>query len=236
MRFVLLWYNKGMQDYWQRIVAGETGDKFAVFYRLLCEYNQKFNLTRIVDERECRIKHFYDSLLGEEYFPAGARCAEIGSGGGFPSVPLCIVRPDLSFLLVESVKKKCEFLRVVVRELGLNAQVCNARAEDLARDAARREQFDVCCARAVARLNTLAEYCLPFVRPGGLFMAYKGDAAAEIEQAKHAFSVLGAELASAKTVQLPDDAGLRTLVVANKVRSTPRAYPRGNGKERSRPL
>lgn len=225
-----------MQNYRQLVCEGETGEKFAAFYALLTEYNAKFNLTRITDEEDCRIKHFYDSLLGEKFFPAGARCAEVGSGGGFPSVPLLIARADLSFLLIESVGKKCGFLEHVVRALGLNATVVHARAEELARLSDYREKFDVCCARAVARLNTLAEYCAPFVRVGGRMIAYKGDAAEEIAEAERAFRTLGVRTIAAERQELPGSAGTRTVVVAEKWQKTPAAYPRGRGRERSRPL
>lgn len=232
----MLWYNGSMDAIMRAVCEGETGEKFAAFYALLTEYNEKFNLTRIVGEDDCRVKHFYDSLLGEPAFLPGARCAEVGSGGGFPSIPLMIARPDLTFVLIESIGKKCAFLRHAVRELGLRAEVVNARAEDVGRDAAFRERFDACCARAVARLNTLAEYCLPLVRVGGRFVAYKGDAADELAEAQNAFAVLGGRLLSADRHDLPGGAGARTVVVAEKVRPTPAAYPRGRGKERSKPL
>lgn len=225
-----------MTDYFAGIRGGETGKKFSAFYALLSEYNQKINLTRITGREECDVKHFYDSLLGEKYFPQGAECLEVGSGGGFPSIPLMIWRPDLSFVLVESVGKKCAFLERAVSELGLNARVVNGRAEELAKDARYREKFGVCCARAVARLNTLSEYCIPFVKAGGAFVAYKGDAAEEIAEAENAFRILGAKLQSAERFDLPEGAGERTIVVAGKVKQTPAAYPRGRGKERSKPL
>ena len=224
------------REYLKSIEEGETGEKFRAFYALLSDYNQKVNVTRIVGEEDCKIKHFLDSLLGERYFPAGARVAEIGSGGGFPSVPLMIVRPDLRFTLIESVGKKCAFLREAAEKLGLDAKVLNIRAEEGAKDPALREKFDVCCARAVARLNTLSEYCAPFVKTGGRFIAYKGKADEEIAEAKHAFCVLGLRLIDAQKAELPCGEGERTIVVAEKIAKTPAAYPRGRGKERSAPL
>ena len=225
-----------MQNYLDAIGKGETGEKFALFYRMLSACNEKFNITRIVGEEDCVIKHFLDSLCGEKYFPQGAHCCEVGSGGGFPSVPLMICRPDLSFCLIESSEKKCSFLRETAAALHLNAKVICARAEDAAKDASLRERFDVCCARAVARLNTLSEYCAPFVKKGGLFVAYKGDARDEIEEAANAFSVLGLRLKEAVPFELPQGAGKRTIVVCEKVKATPPQYPRGRGKERSKPL
>lgn len=225
-----------MTDYLAGIRGGETGEKFSAFFALLSEYNQKFNLTRITGREESEVKHFYDSLLGEKDFPQGAACLEVGSGGGFPSIPLMIWRTDLSFVLVESVGKKCSFLERAVAELGLNARVVNGRAEELARLPEYREKFGVCCARAVARLNTLAEYCIPFVKVGGVFVAYKGNAAEEIEEAANAFRILGARTKCAERYNLPEGAGERTVVVAEKTTHTPAVYPRGRGKERSKPL
>lgn len=225
-----------MKDYSELIREGETGEKFAAFYRLLEEYNKIVNLTRITGREDCEIKHFYDSLAAEKHFPENARCAEIGSGGGFPSVPLMIARPDLSFTLVESVGKKCAFLELVARELGLKAVVVNGRAEELARNSEYRERFDACCARAVARLNTLCEYCAPFVRVGGAFIAYKGSDENELSEAENAFDTLGLRLQSAEAFELPGGAGTRRVVVARKIRPTPAGFPRGRGRERSRPL
>ena len=212
-------------------------EAFDAFGALLREYNQRYNLTRITSEEETKYKHFYDSLAGEYFFPAGARVCEVGSGGGFPSIPLKIVRDDLSFTLVESTGKKCEFLKVAVRELGLkNVEVVHARAEELAREKNYREAFDLCCARAVARLNTLCEYCMPFVKKGGLFLAYKGDAAEEIEQAASAVKILGGKGIESVSYELEKGYGARTLVAVEKERATPFLYPRGNGKERTKPL
>lgn len=217
------------------LYEGETGKKFSQFYQMLCEANEKFNLTAITGREECDVKHFLDSLAGERFFPQGAQCAEVGSGGGFPSVPLMIVRPDLRFDLFESSEKKCGFLREVAAALGLNAKVHALRAEDAGKGEFRA-RFDVCCARAVARMNTLAEYCVPLVRRGGRFIAYKGRAEEELAEAENAFRTLGVRLAETYTFLLSEEAGMRTVCVLEKYRDTPAAYPRGRGKERSKPL
>ena len=225
------------EKYFPLFEQGETAEKFEAFYGMLAETNEKINLTRIIDANDCRVKHFLDSVLGEKFFPQGAACLEVGSGGGFPSVPLMIARPDLSFTLVESVGKKCDFLAAVCEKLHLSARVENARAEDLAKLPAFREEFDVCCARAVARLNTLSEYCLPFVKKGGAFVAYKaGDAEEEIAEAENALRVLGGRAECAAKATLPDGAGARTIICVRKERPTPPQYPRGRGKERKNPL
>lgn len=209
-------------------------ERFSAFEELLLFYNSRFNLTSITDPEEILHKHFLDSLAGEAYFPHGAAVAEVGSGAGFPSVPLMLVRGDLSFTLFESVGKKCEFLKTAVCELGLSAEVVCMRAEDAGKDPAFRERFSVSTARAVAKLNTLAEYCMPLVKKGGRFIAYKG-AESELSLGKQAISVLGGEAVEIG-YELPKGYGARTLVVAEKKRPTPPRYPRGKGAERRDPL
>ena len=234
-----IWYNTAMQTdmegLWRTVTAGETGEKFAAFYAMLTKANAQFNLTRITGEEECRVKHFLDSLAGIDYFPPNADCCEVGSGAGFPSVPMLIARGDLTFTLIESSQKKCRFLEEVIKELGLRASVVCARAEEAAKGPLR-ERFDICCARAVARLNTLAEYCLPFIKKGGAFIAYKGNAAEELEEAKGALRILGGAVEEARTFDLPQEAGRRTILVCRKIFPTPPQYPRGHGKERTSPL
>lgn len=224
------------QEYY-KLLESTYKEPFEQFYSLLTEYNEKVNLTAITERNDVKIKHFLDSVLGEFAFVKGARAVEIGSGGGFPSVPLKIVREDITFTLVESTGKKCEFLREVVDKLGLRGvQVLNIRAEEGGKDAALRERFDVACARAVARLNTLCEYCMPFVRVGGAFVAYKGEAAEEIKEAENAVKVLGGKIEEIREFDLPGGAGRRNVIVIRKVKPTPAQYPRGNGRERKRPL
>lgn len=228
-------FQPDFQEY-ERKITREYGEKFTMFRSLLLEYNQKFNLTSITEEKEIFYKHFLDSVAGEKFFPQGANVCEIGSGAGFPSLPLKIVRGDLNFTLVESTGKKCDFLRVVAEKLRLsNVTVLQARAEDVGRGE-RRETFDVCCARAVAAMNTLAEYCLPLVKPGGSVIAYKGLAEEEVKTAQKAISLLGGGKPALYAYGLPEQEGERTIVVVEKIKRTPEKYPRGNGKERSRPI
>ena len=210
-------------------------EKFAKFYEMLVACNAKYNLTAITDEKEVYIKHFLDSLAGEKLLFKGASVVEVGSGGGFPSVPLMLVRDDLHFTLVESTGKKCDFLRTVVSAFQLNATIENARAEDCGRSSLR-EKSDICIARAVARLNTLSEYCLPLVKKGGFFLAYKGNAEEEIAEAKNAVFLLGGGKVEAFAYELPEGYGARTLVRIQKEKNTPEKYPRGQGRERSKPL
>ena len=221
----------------QEVLTTEKAEIFNAFRVLLLEYNEKYNLTTILEEEEVFYKHFLDSVAGADLFKQNAKVAEIGSGAGFPSIPLKIVRPDLSFDLFESVGKKCEFLQVVIEKLNLtNMRVFNKRAEDCAKDSNFREKYDHTTARAVARMNTLSEYCLPFVKVGGTFIAYKSGNTEEIDEAFSAYKTLGGAHEQTFTYSLPKEYGDRTLAIVKKVKPTPNRYPRGQGKERKNPL
>lgn len=218
-------------------IKGIYKEKFEAYRALILEYNQRYNLTTILEEKDMYLKHFLDSVSGAELFKKGGKVAEIGSGAGFPSIPLKIVRDDLSFDLFESVGKKCEFLRAVVDKLGLNGvHIYNIRAEDAARDKKYREKYDHATARAVARMNTLSEYCLPFVKVGGSFIAYKSGEVAEIKEAESAYKALGGKCEKVLPYSLPEGYGDRVLAVIKKIQPTLPKYPRGQGKERKQPL
>ena len=215
----------------------EKTEKLKKFASILKEYNEVMNLTAVTGEKEMWIKHFLDSALGERYFLKNANCCEIGSGGGFPSIPLRILREDLSFTLIEATGKKCDYLNYAIKELKLkNMKVICGRAEDLAHDADLRETFDAVTARAVARMNTLCEYCMPFVKIGGSFISYKGDDLSEINEAENAVKTLGGKIESVNSFTLPENSGSRNIVIVRKTGVTPLKYPRGNGKERKKPL
>lgn len=216
------------------IIPQEKLDKFEKYYELLVFYNSKFNITAITEKEEVIVKHFIDSVLGVDKV-CGKTLIDIGSGGGFPAIPLKIVNEKLFVTMLEATGKKCEFLNTVIKELGLeNIRVINNRAELLAKDANYREKFDVCTARAVARLNTLSEYCMPFVKIGGKFVSYKGDAEEEIKEALSAVKILGGKIVDVKNYNLLD--AKRTLVTIEKIKNTDKKYPRGQGKERKNPL
>ena len=218
------------------LIKGEYKERFELLKTILVDNNKKLNLTAICDDEGIFIKHFLDSVVGEGLFKKGALVAEVGSGGGFPSLPLKIVREDLKFLLVESTGKKCNHLSEAIAKLNMqDMNVFCGRAEDCTRDEKYREKFDCSVARAVARLNTLCEYCLPFVKVGGYFIAYKGDVDEEVEEALKAIKVLGGKLERVEKYTLPDG-DKRSLVVIKKVAPTPRKYPRGQGKERKCPI
>lgn len=212
-------------------------DDFEKYRLLLLEYNQKYNLTAITEKQDIYYKHFLDSSIGEFLFKKDAKVAEVGSGAGFPSIVLKILRPDLQLDLFESVGKKCEFLQTVVDKFGFKkVHIYNVRAEDACKDVKFREQYDYVTARAVARMNTLAEYCIPFIKVGGQFIAYKSGEDTEIEEGKSAYKILGGKGKTIFDFCLPKEYGKRSLIVIDKIKNTPNRYPRGQGKERKQPL
>ena len=222
---------------YEKIVFEEKKEEFEKFRSLLLEYNEKYNLTSITEEKDIYYKHFLDSVIGERFFKEGARVCEIGSGAGFPSIPLKIIRPDLKLDLFESVGKKCAFLQAVVDNFQFkDVHIYNIRAEEGAKSVEFREKYDHATARAVARMNTLSEYCLPFVKVGGSFIAYKSGDTTEIDEAKSAYKILGARLKGIETYALPENYGERSIAVIEKIKTTPMKYPRGQGKERKQPL
>ena len=207
---------------------------FEDYYRLLIEYNNKFNLTAITEKNQVIVKNFLDSVIFKDYI-TGTNHIDIGSGGGFPAIPLKIVKPNLKTTLLEATGKKCEFLTALKDNLKLqDVTVINGRAEDFAVKQEFREQFDVCTARAVARLNILTEYCLPFVKVGGCFVAYKAQAEEEIKEAESCIKILGGKIKDIVTIQIEDFT--RTAVIIEKVKSTDLKYPRSNAQIRKKPL
>lgn len=215
-------------------ITDKQQELFEKYYSLLIEYNKKFNLTAITEREEVINKHFVDSSLSCGKV-CGQTLLDVGSGGGFPAIPLKIMNDNLSVTMLEATGKKCEFLKTVVKELGLtNVTVINGRAEDIAKDERYREKFDCVTARAVARLNTLLEYCMAFVKVGGSFVALKGDAEEELIEAENAIKVLGGRLKESFSYEL--EGAKRALITVEKIKSTDKKYPRGNGKERKNPL
>lgn len=207
---------------------------FKSYFSLLTEYNSRFNITAITDEREVIVKHFIDSALGVELLK-GETLADVGSGGGFPAIPLKIIKPDLKITLIEATEKKCEFLKTVADTLNLKeVTVLCGRAEEFAKKSEYREKFDICTARAVARLNILSEYCLPFVKKGGIFLAYKGDADEEVRDSENAVKILGGKIITHDKYVL--DGAKRSLIVIEKQKNTDAKYPRGNARIKNKPL
>ena len=209
---------------------------------LLLEWNERMNLTAITAPHDVVVKHFADSLAVARYLPEGEfSLIDVGTGAGFPSLPLAILRPDMKLTLLDSLNKRLTFLQAVCDAVGVTAQTVHARAEDAAKQKLYRERFDVATARAVAALPTLAEYCLGYVKVGGKFLALKGpDATAEVAAAKPAIGQLGGRLKAAHSLVLPPNAAGecdgRTVVEIDKIKPTPPAFPRLSAKISKNPL
>jgi len=215
-------------------------DNFILYKQLLKDWNEKINITTITDDFEIDIKHFVDSLtpLTTNLFKENINVIDVGTGGGFPGIPIKILRNDLDIILMDSTMKKINFLNDVIDKLGLEKiQAIHARAEEMGRDPLYREKFNIAISRAVAQLNTLCEYCLPFVEVGGYFIAMKGtDIEEELKQAGNSIKVLGGRLIDKKIVKLPLSDITHSLIIIEKVKETPTKYPRGSGKPRKKPL
>ena len=223
---------------WGLPLSSAQIDQFATYAGELRRWQERVNLTAIVDETGIVTRHFLDSLrCAQSWGLPPASMVDIGAGAGFPGLPLKILRPELQLTLVESIAKKAAFLQHVVDLLGLtNVQIVVARAEVVGRDAAHRERYDLAVARAVAELRVLAEYCLPLCRVGGRFLAPKGARIeAEVQAAQTALERLGGRLVVVESVELPE-LQPRSLVVIEKVSSTPPQYPRLPGVPAKRPL
>ena len=208
------------------------------YNELLCEWNEKINLTAITDPKGVAVKHFADSLSIFNYIdvPQNARVIDVGTGAGFPGLVLKIARPDIQLTLLDSLQKRLNFLNVVCGELNLDAVLIHSRAEEGGQNLDLREGFDLVVSRAVAQLNILSEYCLPYARLSGRFVAFKGTAEGEINSAKKAIGILGGKIRNIYEFELPFEGGGRTLVEIEKVSPTPEKYPRQNGKIKSKPL
>lgn len=215
------------------VTLDETAlDRFDAYARLLAEWNEKINLTAITDPDGITIKHFADSLALFNYvdIPNGAKCIDVGTGAGFPGVAMLIARPDLQVTLLDSTGKKLNVIADILSQLGLEAEILHARAEEAGRKAEYREKFDFATARAVANLRELSEYCLPFVKQGGSFISLKGAKAdEEIAGAKKAIAVLGGKIEKANSFIL-EDAGERNIIIIRKNLQTPTKYPRQSAK------
>lgn len=213
-------------------------EKLDRYAELLCAYNEKVNLTAITEPEEIAKKHFLDSLLlaAALPLPKGARLADVGTGAGFPGVPVKLLRPDLRLTLIDSLQKRITFLQGLSQKLALPYEALHLRAEEAGRQKGLREQFDVVTARAVASLPVLCEYCLPLVKPGGTFAALKSRGAEEeMAAAERAASLLGGEFSRPQRFQLPGGEE-RVFVLIKKISQTPPKYPRPSAKMAKSPL
>ena len=211
--------------------------QFEKYYNLLIDWNSRINLTRITEPYEVAVKHFADSLTLLKYYavPEAAKVIDVGTGAGFPGIPLKIARPDIKLTLLDSLNKRLSFLSEVCAEIGIEAELVHSRAEDGSKDAKYREKYDLAVSRAVARLNVLSEYCLPYVKVGGSFAAMKGpELSEELNEAKCAIQTLGGKISAVNEFALKDSG--RTIVIIEKAARTPKAYPRHGSKIKSKPL
>lgn len=221
-------------------LTGEQRDEFILFKQLLKEWNQKINITSITDDVEIDIKHFIDSLtlLSTNLFEGKKRIIDIGTGGGFPGIPLKIINEELDMVLLDSLNKRIIFLEHLIQRLELKHIVAiHGRAEELGRKEEYRGKHDVAVSRAVAALNTLCEYCLPFVKVGGFFVSMKGpDIEEELKQAEKGIKTLGGKIIEKKIITLPCSDIKHSLIVIEKIKETPTKYPRGGGNPKKKPL
>ncbi len=220
-------------------ITDEKLNKFKVYMDYLKEYNAHTNLTSITDTEDIVIKHFFDSILIQRFMDIkiGVKIIDVGTGAGFPGVPLKICNPSIHLTLLDGLNKRITFLKSLLTKIDLNADVIHCRAEELSLDLKFRESFDFAVSRAVAPLNILSEYCIPYLKKGGCFVALKGpDVNKELENASKGIKLLGGELINCFSIDLPLKKGKRSILVVKKIFSTPKGYPRKNSKITSLPL
>lgn len=217
-------------------ITPEQEEKLKILMDFMLEYNKNVNLTRITEYDEVIEKHYIDSILPLTMVdvPRGTKFVDIGTGAGFPSLPMKIYRPDIEFTLIDSLGKRITYLDKACEKIGLSCETVHARSEEAARNKKYRDSFDFATARAVAALNVLCEYCLPYVKKGGYFLALKG-AEDETEAAKAAIEKLGGKLEKVEKYVLPSG-DKRCLVVIKKISETPSVYPRASGVISKKPL
>ncbi|RXT08892.1 16S rRNA (guanine(527)-N(7))-methyltransferase RsmG [Ammoniphilus sp. CFH 90114] len=221
------------------LTAGQMG-QFEKYYTMLVEWNEKINLTAITEKGDVYEKHFFDSISASFFFDFSKveTLIDIGAGAGFPSLPIKIIYPHLRVTIVDSLNKRITFLQQLAQELGLQDVACvHGRAEELGINPQYRDRFDVVTARAVARLNILSEFCLPFAKAGGVFLVLKGaDASNELDEAKKAIKTLGGKTEKMESFQLPNEQSERSIILIHKLFQTPKGYPRKAGTPAKKPI
>ena len=234
-------FSKIFNDYLKELsikLNEEQIQKFYTYMNLLMEWNEKINLTAITKPEEIILKHFVDCLTISKYIETNSKLIDVGTGAGFPGIPLKIYRSDLKVTLVDSLNKRLNFLNEVINSLKLeNIETIHARAEELGRNKGYREKFDIATSRAVANLSTLSEYLLPFIKVGGKCICMKGaDIDGELNNAKKAIEVLGGKVLGEEVFNLPQSDLGRSIVVIKKVKNTPGKFPRKPGIPAKEPI
>ena len=234
-------FKKIMIFYGEKIDIQFTEEQLNQFYKymnLLLEWNEKINLTAITDPNEVILKHFIDSLTINKYIKENSTLADVGTGAGFPGIPLKILRPDLKITLVDSLNKRINFLNEVINKLNLvNIETVHSRIEDFGKDKKYRESFDFVTARAVANLAVLSEYLLPIAKVGGQCVCMKGSSVEEeLSNGKNAIKVLGGKIKNIDEFVLPDSDMSRNVIIIDKIKNTPNKYPRKAGIPVKEPL
>lgn len=219
-------------------IEKEHVEQFYNYMQLLLEWNEKINLTAITDAKEIIIKHFLDSLTISKYIPQGATLVDMGTGAGFPGIPLKIYRKDIKITLVDSLNKRIKFLDEVIEQLNLEKiEAVHARAEEFGRNLKYREGFDIATSRAVANLATLSEYLIPLVKVNGKCISMKGpDIEGELQNGKKAINILGGKISKVDRFELPKTDIKRTILIVDKVVNTPLKYPRKPGMPAKEPI
>ncbi|MEG1426898.1 MAG: 16S rRNA (guanine(527)-N(7))-methyltransferase RsmG [Oscillospiraceae bacterium] len=221
-------------------VTQEQAEQFQIYFDLLLCWNEKINLTAITEPHEILVKHFIDSLcfLKAVDCKQGAKIIDVGTGAGFPGIPVKIIRPDVELCLLDGLNKRLLFLQEVAKELHFHADFVHKRAEEAGKMPEMREKFDIATARAVAKMSTLCEYCLPLVKMKGSFVAMKGPGlSAELAEAQKAISLLGGKVEKIEKFILPDEEGSeRNIAILQKNAFTPKEYPRHGNKIAKSPL
>ena len=210
--------------------------QFEACYQFLISENEKYNLTAITEKNDVYLKHFLDSILGVNNIEKNAKIIDIGSGAGFPAVPIKIIRPDVEICMIDSLQKRVNFLNELIKLLGIDKVVAvHSRAEDFVRE--NREKYDYATARAVAPLNTLLEYLLPYVKMGGKCLIYKSKKLEEeLQFAQNALDILGGKVESVKKIDFEEIESERDVLIVKKVKKTPSKYPRGKNQPKIKPL
>lgn len=234
-------FTKIFNNYLEKLnltLTEEQIEKFYNYMNLLIEWNKKINLTAIVEPKDIILKHFIDSLTIEKYIKKGETIIDVGTGAGFPGIPLKIAREDLKITLADSLNKRINFLNEVINKLDLkNIETIHTRAEELGKNKKYREKFDIATSRAVANMSTLSEYLIPFIKVEGKCICMKSsDIDTELENAKKAINILGCEIESKDKFNLPNSDLGRSVIILRKVKNTPSKFPRKAGTPAKEPI